>query len=67
MQEKNILRLRLNNIMAELDELIAFTIEKYVAKGGKKKSVLKKIAECKTMKELLKLRSKLGMVKWENK
>lgn len=53
--------------MAELDELIAFTIEKYMEKGGKKKSVLKKIADCKTVKELLKLRSKLGMVKWENK
>lgn len=53
--------------MAELDELIAFTIEKYTAKGGKRKSVLKKIASCKTIKELLKLRSKLGMVKWENK
>ena len=53
--------------MAELDELIAFTIEKYTAKGGKKKSVLKKIAECKTIKELLKLRCKLGMIKWENK
>ena len=53
--------------MAELDNLIAFTIEKYTAKGGKSKSILRKIAACKTVKELLKLRAKLGMVKWENK
>ena len=53
--------------MAELDELIAFTIERYTAKGGKKKSVITKLLGCKTMSELLKLRKKLGMVEWENK
>jgi len=53
--------------MAELDELIAFTVERYTAKGGKKKSVLKKIANCKSIKELLKIRCKLGMMNWENK
>jgi hypothetical protein len=53
--------------MAELDELIAFTIEKYTEKGGKSKSVLKKIAACRTIKDLLKMRSKLGMMRWENK
>jgi hypothetical protein len=53
--------------MAELDELIAFTVERYTAKGGKKKSVLKKIANCKNIRDLLKIRSKLGMMNWENK
>ena len=53
--------------MAELDQLIAFTVEKYTAKGGKKKSVVAKLLACKTMSQLLKLRKKLGMVEWENK
>jgi hypothetical protein len=53
--------------MAELDELIAFTIERYTAKGGKKKGVIQRLLSCKTMTELLKLRKKLGMVEWENK
>lgn len=53
--------------MAELDQLIAFTVEKYTAKGGKKKSVVAKLLACKTMCELLRLRKKLGMVEWENK
>jgi len=53
--------------MAELDELIAFTIERYTAKGGKKKGVIQKLLACGTMTELLKLRKKLGMVEWENK
>lgn len=53
--------------MAELDDLIAFTIEKYTTKGGKKKSVINKLLACKTIKELLKLRKKLGMIEWENK
>lgn len=53
--------------MAELDQLIAFTVEKYTAKGGKKKSVIAKLLACKTMSELLRLRKKLGMVEWGNK
>jgi hypothetical protein len=53
--------------MAELDELIAFTVERYAAKGGKKKGVIKKLLACRTMTELLRLRKKLGMVEWENK
>lgn len=53
--------------MAELDELIAFTIEKYAARGGKRKGVIAKLLACKTMGELLKLRKKLGMIEWENK
>lgn len=53
--------------MAELDQLIAFTVEKYTAKGGKKKSMIAKLLACKTMSQLLKLRKKLGMVEWENK
>jgi hypothetical protein len=53
--------------MAELDDLIAFTVERYTARGGKSKSVLKKIAACRTIKDLLKMRSKLGMMRWENK
>ena len=53
--------------MAELDELIAFTIEKYTAKGGRRKSVVTRLLACKTITELLKLRKKLGMVEWENK
>jgi len=53
--------------MAELDQLIAFTVEKYTAKGGKKKSVITKLLACKTMYELLRLRKKIGMIEWENK
>jgi hypothetical protein len=53
--------------MAELDDLIAFTVERYTAKGGKRKSVLKKIASCKTIKDLLKIRNKLGMMSWGNR
>lgn len=53
--------------MAELDDLIAFTVDKYVSKGGKSVAVLRKIAACRTMKQLLKLRATLGMVLWENK
>lgn len=53
--------------MAELDQLIAFTVEKYTAKGGKKKSIVAKILACKTIGQLLKLRKKLGMIEWENK
>jgi len=53
--------------MAELDNLIAFTIEKYTAKGKFKKSVVAKLLACKTIAQLLKLRKKLGMIEWENK
>lgn len=53
--------------MDELEHFKAFTIEKYVASGGKSKSILKKIAACNSMKELLKIRSKIGMLRWNNK
>lgn len=53
--------------MAELDDLKAFTAEKYTAGGGKKKKVIEKIMSCTTMKELLTLRRKLGMMEWNNK
>lgn len=53
--------------MAELDELIAFTIEKYVANGGKRKSVIEKLGNCKSIKDLLKIRKRLGMMSWNNK
>ena len=53
--------------MAELDDLIAFTMQKYTERGGKCKKTLSRIAACKTIKDLLKVRNKLGMMKWENK
>lgn len=49
-----------------LNHFKAFTIEKYMAKGGKSKRFIKKIAECTTMKELLKIRKTLKMVEWDN-
>ena len=58
---------RLNNDVEELEQFKAFTIEKYITSGGKSKSILKKLAACSSMKELLKIRSKIGMFRWNNK
>lgn len=53
--------------MSDLEQFKAFTIEKYIASGGKSKKIIKKIAACENMKELLKVRSKIGMIRWNNK
>lgn len=52
--------------MESLDHFKAFTIEKYIAGGGKSKRFIKKIAECTSMKELLRIRRTLKMVEWNN-
>lgn len=52
--------------MADLEHFKAFTIEKYMAGGGKSKRFIKKIAECTSMKELLRIRKTLKMVEWDN-
>jgi hypothetical protein len=52
--------------MEGLEHFKAFTLEKYVAGGGKSKRFMKKIAECTSMKELLTIRKTLKMVEWNN-
>jgi len=53
--------------MAELEHLIAFTIEKYTERGGRSKRILGRLASCQTIAELLKMRKRLGMMNWNNK
>jgi hypothetical protein len=53
--------------MAELEHLIAFTIEKYTTRGGKSKRIINRLVSCQTMTELLKIRKRLGMMQWGNK
>lgn len=47
-----------------LDECILHTLKQY--KNGKK-TVIQKIKNCKSIKELLLIRKKIGLVEWDKK
>lgn len=51
-----------------LERYKLFTLENYSLKKGKvTKKISVKILSCKSMKELLVLRKKLGMIEWSKK